>query len=116
MVTKKIDSNYVDRVLDLVFPYHIVDGSPLVSPQNEKVELMRATFLDTCMHADNLANYEGTQWQVFNALTDYAQHYYRNVDNAYDLDHRMKRLPGVTAATETSVVAQYMKLRDKLAA
>ena len=115
MYAKKIDSNYTEKMLDLLFPYHIVDGVPIDSPGNEKVSLTRATFMDSCMGADNLQNVVGTQWQMFNALVDFTTHYYAKIDDAYDINKRMQRLPGIVAAAESNKVVQFLKMADKIA-
>ena len=116
MFMKKIDSSYVDKLLDVMFPYQIVDGQPIMSRANESTSIAREVFLKNCMGADNLGNYRGTQWQVFNALTDYTQHYHRSVEKAYDINHRMSLLPGVKQTTETSKVVKFLKIADQLAA
>lgn len=115
LYAKKIDSSYTEKMLDLLFPYHIVDGVPIDSVGNEKVSLTRSTFMDSCMGADNLQNVVGTQWQMFNALVDFTTHYYSKIDDAYDLTKRMQRLPGIITATESNKVVQFLKMADKIA-
>lgn len=116
LVNKKIDKQYVERLLDVMFPYKIVDGAITSDRSNEKVALLRSQFLESCMGADNLANYAGTQWQVFNAIADWDDHYFTKADKAYDLNHRMSHVPGVVPFAVTSKSAQYLKIADKLAA
>lgn len=116
MVMKKVDHSYMDKLLDILFPYQLADGQPLPTKANENNSIIRETFLTQCMDADNLANYRGTQWQVFNALTDFTQHYHKSADKAYDISYRMGALPGVKAAAETSKVVTFLKVADKLAA
>lgn len=114
---KKVDRNYIDKLLDELFPYaKVEDDSVLHSKANEKVELIRDTFITQCLDADNLANYRGSQYQVYMALTDFHQHYVSNIDKAYDLSYRMKKLQGVGTATTENKVLKFLKIADKLAA
>lgn len=63
-----------------------------------------------CMGADNLGNYRGTQYQIFNALTDFSQHYSRDAEFGLDLEKRMNMLPGSGVESPASVVTKFMKL------
>lgn len=116
MVGQKIDKKYVDKLMDVLFPFHVVDGERLLNPANERIAMTRDTFISNCMGADNLGNYRGTQWQVFNALTDFTQHYHKSANKAYDINYRMQALPGIGQSAETSKVIQFLKIADKLAA
>lgn len=117
MYKKKVDRNYIDRLLDELFPYtKVEDDSVLHSKANEKVELIRDTFITQCLDADNLANYRGSQYQVYMALTDFHQHYVSNIDKAYDIGYRMKKLQGVGVPTSENKVVKFLKIADKLAA
>lgn len=118
LATQKISRDYVDSVLDELFPYVISKGEEsLHTKANEKMEIMRETFVSECMGADNLGNYRGTKWQVFNAVTDFSQHYFKSVDKAYDLNYRMKLLPGMGASDgPATLVTKYLKVMDKIAA
>lgn len=111
----KLNKDQVNKVLDELFPYVLVsDGQ--YSKQNENTEIVRNTFVENCLGADNLGNVRGTALQVFNALTDFTQHYFKNVDKAYDLDYRMKMLPGMSSDSETIKVQKFMKMLPKLVA
>ena len=116
LVSKKVDRAYIDKLLDELFPYVKVDGESTYSKANENQEMRRSVFIDQCMGADNLGNYRGTQWQILMALTDYTQHYFNKVDNAYDLNYRMKLLPGMSSDTEANKVDKFLKIKDKLIA
>ena len=118
MATKKIDRNYIETVLDELFPYLDSKGDEsLHTAANEKTAMIRDTFISECMGADNLSNYRGTQYQVFNALTDFSQHYFKNVEKAYDLNYRMNLLPGMGATESPSaLVSKFLKIKDKIAA
>lgn len=116
MVSKKINKEYVERLLDELFPYISVEDPILHSRANERTTLLRETFIQNCMGADNLQNYRGTQYQVYNALTDFTQHYFRDVDKGYDLNHRMKLLHGVGTDSESNKVTKFLKIADKLIA
>lgn len=114
--TDHINDTYVNNVLDHLFPYKYVNGEVLLDRANERIQMIRDTFMTNCMNADNVNNFRNTKWQVFNALTDFEQHYHKKVDNVYDLKHRMSTIPGVVAAGETSLVAKYIQIADKIAA
>lgn len=119
LVKQKVSRDHIEMMLDELFPYvkitdDNVDSSHIKA--NETVDIIRDTFLTECMGADNLGNYRGTQYQVYNALTDFSQHFYKSVDKAYDLNYRMKLLPGMGADTPASLVTKYLKIKDKLVA
>lgn len=117
MVRKKIDRTYLDKILDELFPFtQADDDSILHSKANEGVEIVRETFISQCLHAENLMNYHGTQWAMYNAVVDFHQHYIKNVSKAYDLGYRMKKLTGVGVPTEVNTVAKYLQVADKLLA
>ena len=114
---KKVDRRYVDRLLDELFPLtKAEDESVLFNKANEKVEYLRDVFITDCMGADNLSNYTGSQYQVYMALTDFHQHYMTNLDKAYDITYRMKKLTGVGTPTEINKGAKFLQIADKLAA
>ena len=115
LATQKVSRDYVDAVLDELFPYIVSKGEEsLHTKANEKMEMMRDTFITECMGADNLGNVRGTKWQVFNAVVDFDYHYFKKVDHAYDLNHRMSKLIG--GASEPTYTSRFMKVMDKLAA
>lgn len=117
MYNKKIDVTYVDKVLDELFPFPKVDDDTVLHTKAiESVEMMRETFMSECMDADNLNNYRNTQYQVFQAVTDFYQHYVKNADKAYDLSYRMKKLAGVGTPAEVNPVVKFLKIADKIAA
>lgn len=116
MCTQKITRDDVEKILDELFPYIQVEGESTYSKANENMQVLRDTFIRQCMGADNLANYRGTAYQVFNALTDYEQHYFKKVEKSYDLNYRMKLLPGVGTESEPSKVAKFLRIKDKLIA
>ena len=76
---------------------------------NENVAIIRDTF-QRCLDKPDLANYEGTAWWVYNAVADFAQHYFKKVDKAYDLTYRMQRLKGVGVAGEPSLEQKFMSI------
>ena len=116
MATKKISGYHVEAVLDELFPMMISKGDEsLHTRANETQEMLRSTFME-CMAADNLGNYRVTQYQIFNALSDFTGHYFKQVEKAYDLDYRMKMLPGMGADTPANLVSKYLKIKDKIAA
>lgn len=114
MVKEKVSDSYVVNLLDFIFPFQVVDGHVLPTKANDKVAMTRELFMNNCMGADNLTNYTGTRWQIFNALTDFDTHYFNNLTTAYDLDKRMKTIPGFTGDGSSTKAAQFLKVADKL--
>lgn len=58
----------------------------------------------------------GTHYQVFNALTDFTQHYFKNSDDGLDLESRMKLLPGSGVESASSKVSKFLNISGKLVA
>ena len=117
MATTHIDRAFVDTVLDELFPYvKGQDGSLLNTAANDKVSMLRTQFVTECMGADDIQNYRGTSYQIFNALTNWSGHYFSKVDKAYDLNYRMKLLPGVGVDSPVTLVDKYLKLEKRLVA
>lgn len=114
MCSQKITRDHVEKLLDELFPYIQVEGESTYSKANQNMEVLRDTFISQCMGADNLANYRGTAYQVFNALTDFDTHYYSNFEKSYDLNYRMQMLPGI--GENTGRTAKFLKIKDKLIA
>lgn len=116
MYSKKISKEYVNTLLDELFPYSNPDNpESMFSKQNEAISQLRAMFVNQCMGADNLANYRGTQWQCLNAVLDWDQHAFKNMDKAYDINHRMKLLPGIGDMSASKTMT-FLKIADKIAA
>lgn len=111
MVKMQISKVGIQKLLDELFPYveETEEGTTSHDRANQTVDMQREAFI-TCLGADNLANYQGTMWQVFNALTDYGTHYFKNVDKAFDLQHRMTLIPGMNpeATTEMLKVSKFV--------
>ena len=119
MVKQKISKDYIDKLLDEMFPYiEVKDGEMSTHDKaNERVEMMRDTFVSDCLDADNLGNYRGTQYQVFQGIIDFAQHYYLNADKSYDLKYRMGTVLGSTDSTQPIGLTQkFLKIQKKLMA
>lgn len=85
----KIDSDRLDKILDLAFPLLEGEGH---EQSNMSAEISRETFKSECLERDDLQNYRGTGYQVFQAMTDFSQHYFRDVTKAYDLTYKMSML------------------------
>ena len=117
MLKQKVSKQYVETLLDELFPF-VGDGSDesIHSRANEMTSMIRSTFIEKCMGAEDLANYRGTQYQIYNALTDFSQHYFKNPDKAYDLNYRMSLMPGMGTDTPTNLVSKFLKIKDKLVA
>lgn len=109
----KLTRDNIEKILDELFPYIKSDGPSTHDKANETTSMVRETFLTKCMGADDLANYAGTQYQVFNALADFTQHYYMSTESGIDLESRMKQLPGISTDWRMS---KYFKLAPKLVA
>ena len=117
MATQKVSREGVEKLLDLLFPMLPADSlDNMRSKQNETAEIMRMTFINDCMNADNLQNYRGTQFQLFQAVTDFSQHFYKKVDSGYDLNFRMKTLPGISSDGPAMMVQKYLNVAKSLAA
>lgn len=117
MVAHKINRDYVDRLLDEMFPYiEVKDGETSTHDKaNERVELMRETFVSDCLGADNLGNYRNTEYAVFNAIVDFSQHYYLNADKSYDLKYRMGTVLGSTDSTQPiGLTSKFLKVQKRL--
>lgn len=109
MLDKKVTREEVDKILDELFPFIKTEGESTHDKANERVEQARMQFIE-CMGADNLGNYRGTQYQIFNALTDFSQHYSRDAEFGLDLEKRMNMLPGSGVESPASVVTKFMNL------
>lgn len=110
MVNQPIDRMYVSRMLDILFPYQVIDNEVAMTRANEKVAYIRDVFLSDCMDADNLQNYKGTKYQMFNALTDFTQHYFTSSQKAYSLEGRMATVKGLVPNGFGTKVTQYLKV------
>lgn len=116
LLKRKVTKEDVEKILDELFPYIKVEGESTHNRANERTAMVRETFLTKCMGADNLANYRGTHYQVFNALTDFTQHYFKNSDDGLDLESRMKLLPGSGVESASSKVSKFLNISGKLVA
>ena len=117
MATQKVSREGVEKLLDLLFPMLPPDSiENMQSKKNETAEIMRMTFINECMNVDNLQNYRGTQFQLFQAVTDFSQHVYKKVDSGYDLNYRMKTLPGIASDGPATIVQKYLKAAPSLVA
>lgn len=114
MVSKKVSQEDVDILLDELFPLVQADAESLHKKANERTMELRDTFINQCINADNLQNFKGTQYQIFNAVTDWDLHYFKNTDDGLELEQRMKRLPGL--AGEGTITAKALKVLKRLAA
>ena len=111
LVDMKVSRDNIDKILDELFPYieEPAEGTTNHDRANATIEAQREAFIH-CLNADNLANFQGTMYQVLNALTDYTTHYYRNAEKGFNLEHRMTLLPGMNpeATTEALKVSKFM--------
>ena len=116
MYMQKISPRFLDKVMDELFPFPKVDDDTILHTRAmESVEILRDTFKEQCMDADNLDNYRGTQWQLFQAAVDFDQHFHTKSDTAYDLSFRMKRMAGVGSASSLKT-AKLLKIMSSIAA
>ena len=114
----KTDDARMDTIMDTLFPYSVSDSLDILteSKENEKVDIERSYFKE-CLDAVDLNNYRGTALQVFQAILDWNQHYYRRADKAYDINYRMGKLPGMDPNnTEKKMVSTLFKVVDSFAA
>lgn len=118
MVSIKLKDDSLNYVMDELFPYIKADASDSEHVRaNEKTDILRQTFEEKCFHADNLANYEGTVYQMFQAMSDFSGHFYKKSDNVVDINYRMNTLQGMGGYNEnSSILTKYMKIQKKLMA
>lgn len=109
--TRKVDRDMMNTFLDELFPYP--DKEDIYSEKNLKMQTKRDTLME-CLNKDNLSNYRGTVYQVFNALTDYSYHYFSKAEKGFDLNYRMSLLPGMGVDTPASMVNKFIKLQNKM--
>lgn len=88
----KLDSNNIDNLVNELFPLKGNNSETFNDKQNEQQQIAYYTFMD-CMDESYLSGYENTGYQVFQAIVDFSQHYYSNLDKCYDLSYRMSMLP-----------------------
>ena len=117
MATTKISRVGVDKLLDELFPYPEDSDSTDHSRAIQTVDAQRETFV-ACLNADNIADYKGTMYGIWNALTDFTQHFFKDGSRGFDLQHRMTLLPGMNpeATTETLKVSKFYNNMQKFAA
>ena len=105
----KISEKKLDELKDDLFPYQMSQtGDILNTKANESVTIVRESF-NECLISPNLANYAGTAFAVYNALTDFEQHWYKSATKAYDLNYRMTHIPTIGAQSEPSITAKFIK-------
>lgn len=115
--TLKIDSTQVEKILDKFYPYERDSaGYILMNKKNDSIETTRQLITDTCMEAEDLQNYKGTFYQLFNGFADFSQHYYRNLDHSYDVNYRMRLLPTLGTGTEADKLLKLNQIAKDLAA
>lgn len=117
MASMKVSRQNIEKILDELFPYYeTTEDENKHERANQTVTLQREAFME-CMKADNISNYNGTMYQVFNALTDYCTHYFKNANKGFDLTSRMTLLPGFdpTVTTESLKVSKFLNNINKFA-
>lgn len=96
----KISEDDINKIFDKFYPFETDStGDLLLNRHNENVQTYRDTIRD-CMEADDLSDYRGTVFQLFNGMADFVQHYYAKLDNSYDINYRMKLIPSLGTGTE----------------
>lgn len=116
LLNKHIDDVAHNRILDVMFPYETTaEGDIIESKTNENMSIRRETF-SSCLQEINLSNYNGTAYQYYQAMLDFTQHYFTNVNHAYDLNKRMNNLQGIGATPESANVKKLLKVIDSIAA
>lgn len=116
MLKKKVSKEGTEKFFDEILPFIESDGDNSHDKANDTIDLMRTT-LTECIHVDNLSNYNGTVYQLYNGLTDFIQHYYKDGTKGYDLNHKISILPGIgTADTKIGWVKKLFAMQNELAA
>lgn len=114
LVDIKISQDKIVDVLDELFPITLTHDEFGNLKSNLAVEMARETFINDCLGADNLSNFSGTAWAMYNACADFDGHYYKNVDKMYDLNYRMGKLSKIGA--EKGLASKFLALANSLAA
>lgn len=114
LIDIKINESGIQKILDDLFSYIESSESTNHDRANQAVDEQRQCFI-TCVNADNLQNFKGTAYGIYNALVDYAQHFYTNYDKGNSLENRMTLIPGMNpeATTNNLKVAKFLKNVDK---
>ena len=116
LLQQHIDDAAHGKIMDIIFPYETsTEGDMISNKTNENMSIRRETF-EECLHVINLSNYEGTAYQYYQAMLDYTQHYFTNVNHAYDLTKRMNNLQGVGATPESANVKKLLTVMNSIAA
>ena len=116
LLKKQIDDVAHDKIIDVMFPYETtVEGDMIDNKANENTSIRREMFIN-CLNEDNLLNYDGTAYQYYQAMLDFTQHYFTNVNHAYDLNKRMSNLQGIGSTPESANVKKLLKVIDSVAA
>ena len=115
LASYKVSSEKLDKLKDDLFPYQMSQtGDILDTKANDNVTAVRESF-NECLVSPNLDNYEGTAFAVYNALTDFEQHWYKSATKAYDLNYRMTHIPTIGTQSEPSITAKFTKNFSKYA-
>lgn len=110
LAASKYTSEQFDQYMDDMFPFQKNNtGDVLDTKANESTEILRETFRIDCLQAPNLSDFDGTGYQLYMAMADFEQHYYKSVNSAYDLTKRMMNVPSVLTPSEPSKLAKTMK-------
>ena len=116
LLEKHIDNVAHDRIIDVMFPYETTaEGDMIDNKANENMSIRREAF-NSCLDAIDLSNYAGTAYQYYQAMLDFTQHYFTNVNHAYDLNKRMNNLQGIGSTPEAANVKKLLKVIDSVAA
>lgn len=114
----QVDNGLLDNILDELFPFVQVDDSADFNSHmkaNEQVEIARDVFKQNCLYNENLENYKGTGYAVYNGVVDFFDHYYKSAEKAYDLNFRMNNLPGFGASEGLSKIKKVVGILQKAA-
>lgn len=114
LVNIKMSQDKIVDVLEELFPITLTHDEFGNIKSNLAVEMARETFINDCLSADNLSNFTGTAWAMYNACADFDGHYYKNVDKMYDLNYRMGKLSKI--GTEKGLASKFLALTSSLAA
>lgn len=114
MATKKVTTQGIDLLLSELFPLMDETEGDSHAKANERMIMAREMFISECMGADNLANYRGTMYQVYNAAVDWSQHVFSRTTTAYDTTARMKSIPGFGSDGTSSIVAKVLRMEKQL--
>lgn len=113
----KVTEEKVEEMLDELLPFvRSDDGMILNSKANDSISIQRDTF-QQCLQVDNLSNFDGTGYALYQATIDYTQHYFKSPEKGYDFNNKLGMLPKIGQGNESGTfVTKCLKFINSIAA